>query len=324
MKAIVFHRYGSPDELRLEEVAVPTPGEGEALVKVHAASVNPLDWRLLRGEPYAIRLGTGWLKPDRIHLGADLAGVVESVGPNVSTLRPGDAVFGAVERLGSLAERVCVPIVALVPKPRALSFEDAAALPVAGLTALQGFKDAGGIRPGVRVLVNGASGGVGTFAVQIAKALGAHVTAVCSARNFELVRSLGADEVIDYAVTDFTQAAGAYELLFDAMGNRPLGELRRAIKPRGTYVLIGAPSGRWIAPLWPVARVALASRFARQKLVFCMSRANQEDLLTLRSLVESGKVTPVIDRTCTLEEVPDALRYLESHRARGKVVVRVA
>jgi NADPH:quinone reductase-like Zn-dependent oxidoreductase len=324
VKAIVFRRYGGPEALRLEELAAPAPAQGEARVEVRAASLNPLDWRMLRGEPYVMRPGTGWLKPKRIHLGADVAGVVDAVGPGVSGLQPGDAVFGAAERLGSLAEQVCVPVAALVPKPQALSFEEAAAFPVAGLTAVQGLKDAGGVRPGSRVLINGASGGVGTFAIQVAKAQGARVTAVCSARNAELVRSLGADEVIDYAATDFTRAAGAYDLLFDAVGDRPLGELRRAVKPDGAYVLIGVPSGRWIAPLWPLARVSLAAPFAKQKLVFCMSRANQEDLLALKSLVESGKVKPVIDRTCTLEEVPEALRYLESHRARGKVVVRVA
>jgi NADPH:quinone reductase-like Zn-dependent oxidoreductase len=246
------------------------------------------------------------------------------VGPGVSTWRPGEALFGAVERLGSLAERVCVPISAVAAKPPSLSFEHAAALPVAGLTAVQGFKDAGGLRSGDRVLVNGASGGVGTFAVQVAKALGAHVTGVCSARNADLVRALGADEVVDYTGTDFTRPAKAYDVLFDAVGDRPLGELRRAVAPRGAYVLVGVPPGRWLAPLWPVARVSLAARFARQRLVFCMSRANQDDLRTLVSLVEAGSVKPVIDRTCSLEEVPDAMRYLESHRARGKVVVRIA
>lgn len=319
MKAIVYHNYGSPDVLQYKEVAKPTPGDGEVLIKVRAASVNPLDWRVMRGRPYFIRLMTGLRKPKETRIGVDVAGQVEAVGGSVTGFKPGDEVFGACE--GALAEYACASESALVTKPENVTFEQAAAVNVAACTALQGLRDSGRIQAGQKVLINGAAGGVGTFAVQIAKAYGAEVTGVCSARNAEMVRSIGADHVIDYTQEDFTKSGRRYDLLFDLIGNRPLSACRRALSPDGTYVVAGGPDGGWLGPLRPMLKAPVLSPLVSQKLVMLMSKVSQEDLVVIRGLMEEGKVRPVIDRRYSLSEVPEAIRYLEEGHARGKVVV---
>jgi NADPH:quinone reductase-like Zn-dependent oxidoreductase len=326
MKAMVNMKYGPPDALELTEVERPTPKDDEALLKVHAASVNPADWHLLRGTPYIARLQLGLRKPkDRI-LGCDVAGRVEAVGKNVTTLQPGDEVFGSpfMNGFGAFAERVSVSEDLLAPKPATLSFEQAAAVPLAASTALQGLRDHGGIESGHRVLIIGASGGVGTFAVQIAKALGAEVTGVCSTRNVELVRSLGADHVIDYTREDFTRSGQKYDLIFQLAGTRSPSECRRALTSKGTLVQISGDSdGRWIGPLDRIIKALVLSPFVSQKMASFTVKPNQEDLRFLKQLIETGKLTPVIDRTYPLCEVPEAIRYLENGRARGKVVIRM-
>lgn len=322
MKAIVCHRYGSPDVLELQEVDKPVVKDDEVLVRVKAASVNPLDWRLIRGLPYIIRMTEGLLRPKRKIWGVDLAGRVEAVGKNITQLRPGDEVFGA--RGGAFAEYVCVSENRLAQKPAGLTFEQAAAVPVAACTALQGLRDKGQIRPGQKVLINGASGGVGTFAVQIAKSFGAEVTGVCSTRNVDLVRSLGADHVIDYTQEDFTQSGQRYDLLLDNAGNRSLSDCRRVLVSNGILVMAGASgSGRWIGPLARFLKALLLKRFVSHKLVPFIARISKADLVVLKELIEAGKVTPVIDRRYPLSEVPDAIRYLEEGHARGKVVITV-
>ena len=324
MKAVAFHNYGSPDVLRCEEVERPTAGDDEVLIRVRAASVNPLDWRFMRGEPYLIRAMTGLRKPKVARLGADLAGQVEAVGRNVTQFQPGDEVFGAIgPRPGTFAEYVCTRESELAQKPANLTFEQAAAVPVAAITALQGLRDKGRIRPAQKVLINGAAGGVGTFAVQIAKSFGADVTGVCSTRNVDMVRSIGADHAIDYTREDFTLGAQRYDLIFDCIGNRSLSDCRRAMTPKGTYVGIGGPGGRW-SPLVGMLKPLLLSPFVTQKLVVCVSKQSKEDLVALKELIETRKVTPVIDRSYTLSEVPEAIRYLEQGHARGKVVIAVS
>lgn len=319
MKAIVYHRYGSPDVLRCEEIEKPAPRDDEVLIRVRAASVNPLDWRVMRGRPYFMRMMTGLRRPKDARLGVDVAGEVEAVGRNVTRFKPGDEVFGAGS--GAFAEYACASESALVTKPDNVTFEQAAAVNVGACTALQGLRDSGRIQPGQKVLINGAAGGVGTFAVQIGKWFGAEVTGVCSARNAEMVRSIGADQVIDYAREDFTKGAQRYDLIFDLVGNRPLSACRRVLSPEGAYVVAGGPDGRWLGPLRPMLKAPLLSPFVSQKLVMCMSKVSKEDLTTLRELMEAGKVVPVIDRRYSLSEVPEAVRYLEEGHARGKVVI---
>jgi NADPH:quinone reductase-like Zn-dependent oxidoreductase len=321
MKAIVYHTYGSPDVLRCEEVEKPTPGDEEVLIRIRAAAANPLDYHLMGGA-YLMRLMTGLRKPTMTRPGADLAGEVEAVGRNVTRFQPGDAVFGGVRC--AFAEYVCAPENRLALKPANLTFEEAAAIPVAGLTALQGLCDKGRIQPGQKVLINGAAGGVGTFAVQIAKSLGADVTGVCSTRNVDLVRSIGADQVIDYTRDDFTRSAERYDLMLDCVGNRPLSACRRVMTRKGTYVGVGVrPGGRWLGPLPRLLKVFVSSWFASQNVVFLMARVNAEDLVALKLLVEANKVRPVVDRRYPMSEAPEALRYLKEGHARGKVVIAV-
>jgi NADPH:quinone reductase-like Zn-dependent oxidoreductase len=322
MKAVVHRCYGSPDVLVLEDVAKPSPANDEVLVKIHAASVNPVDWHNLRGEPYVMRVGSGLGLPKSVRLGVDFAGTVEAVGRNVTRFRPGDEVFGGSGR-GSLAEYLSVVeerTIAL--KPANVTFEEAAAVPVAATTALQALRDKGRIRPGQKVLINGASGGVGTFAVQIAKSLGAEVTGVCSTRNLAMVSSLGADHVVDYTREDFTQSGERYDVILDMVGNHSVSEYRRVLKPDGVYVVVGSTSrGRWLGPLTAMINAVAYSPFVSEELVTLFATLNKEDLLVLKELIEAGKVTPVIDRRYGPHEVPDALRYLEEGHARGKVVV---
>jgi NADPH:quinone reductase-like Zn-dependent oxidoreductase len=321
MRAIVQHAYGSPRRLRLEEVAAPLVDDDGVLVRVRGASVNLVDRYLMRGQPYLVHLTDGLLRPKIPIRGVDVAGVVEAVGGKVTQFQAGDAVFG--HRRAAFAEYVCGTEANFAPLPEGLTFEQAAAIPVAGYTALQGLRDKGQVQPGQQVLINGASGGVGTFAVQIAKALGAEVTGVCSARNVELVQSLGADHVIDYAQQDFTRAGKQYDVIFDAVGNRSLRSLRRILRPTGTLLIVGAPKGRWIGPLGPMLKALVMSRFVRQRLVPFIAQHKKEDLLALKDLIEAGKVKPVIDRTYPLSEVPEAIGYLEAGHARGKVVITV-
>jgi NADPH:quinone reductase-like Zn-dependent oxidoreductase len=322
VKAIRYREYGSTDVLEYVDVETPVPGATEVLIRVRAAAANPLDWHFMRGRPYLVRLGAGPGRPKDPRLGVDVAGVVTAVGRDVTRFKPGDAVFGGCR--GAFAEYGVAAESALTTKPDSLSFEQAACLTVAGITALQGLRRFGQIQAGQQVLINGAAGGVGTFAVQIAKACGATVTGVCSTRNVEMLRSIGADRVIDYAHEDFTQDARRYDLLLDCVGNRPLSACRRVLMPGGTYVAVGGPDGRWIGAFALMIRVAVLAKFVKQRLVVCMVRRNPDDLATLRELVATGKVTPVIDRTCTLSEVPEAIRYLEAGHARGKVVITVA
>jgi NADPH:quinone reductase-like Zn-dependent oxidoreductase len=322
MKAIVYQKYGSPDVLELNEIDTPVAKDDQVLIKVHAASVNPLDWHRMRGEPYFMRTSEGLTKPKNTGLGADVAGVVEAVGRNVTHVQPGDEVFGMSMR--TLAEYVAVSGEGVVPKPANVTFEEAASVPVAALTALQGLRDKGAIQAGQKVLVNGAAGGVGTFAVQIAKSFGADVTGVCSTRNVELVQSIGADHVIDYTREDFTRNGQRYDLILEAAGNRSLSALRRVLTPDGTLVLVGAAKGRSGGrPILRLVRALLRGRFVSQTVVTYMAARNRDDLLFLRELMEAGKVTPVIDRRYPLSEVPDAIRYLEAGHARGKVVITV-
>ena len=323
MKAIVYHKYGSPDVLRLEEIEKPVPNDNQVLIRVRAGSVNPLDWHYMRGTPYIGRLGEmGLLKPKVTRLGVDYAGTVESVGRNVTQFKPGDEVFGG--RNGAFAEYVCVlEDRAVVLKPANLTFEQASSVPVAAVTALQGLRDKGKIQPGQKVLINGASGGVGTFAVQIAKSFGADVTGVCSTRNVDMVRSIGADQVIDYTREDFTKSGQRYDLILDCVGNHSLLECRRALKPKGKYIMVGGQAGRWIRPLDRAIRAMVLSRFVSQDIAMFLAKLNKEDLTILRDLMQAGKVTPVIDRRYGLSEVPEAIRYLEKGHAQGKAVITV-
>ncbi|HSB18868.1 MAG TPA: NAD(P)-dependent alcohol dehydrogenase [Anaeromyxobacteraceae bacterium] len=322
MKAIVYREYGSPDVLGLEDVEKPTPAANEVLVRVRAAALNPLDWHLMRGTPYIGRVTMGLLRPKVTRLGVDVAGQVEAVGSDVTQFKPGDEVFGG--RTGAFAEYVCVrEDRALVLKPSNLTFEQAAAVPVAAITALQGLRDKGHLQPGLKVLINGASGGVGTFAVQIAKSSGAEVTGVCSTRNVDLVRSIGADRVIDYTREDFTRGAHRYDVILDCVGNHSLLDSRRVLNPRGTYVMVGGPAGRWIDPLPRALEALVLSRFVSQDMAFFLAELNKKDLTILRDLLQAGKLTPVIDRRYGLGEVPAAIRYLEQGHARGKVVITV-
>jgi len=324
MQAWVRSCYGSADVLELAAVARPVPAAGEVLVRVHAAAINPLDWHNLTGTPYLMRLETGFGRPKSDRLGVDFSGTVAAIGPGVTRFKPGDEVFGS--RWGAFAEYLVVrEDRALVHKPANLSFEQAAAVPVAAVTALQGLRDKGGLRPGQKVLVNGASGGVGTFAVQIASAEGAEVTGVSSSRNVELVRSLGARHAIDYAQEDFTRGEQRYDLILDNVGNHPLRQVRRVLAPGGVHVLVsGSKKNRWLGPLTNFAKAPLVSAFSDESTVVLLSSMDRKDLEALRDLMEAGKVTPVIDRRYTLQQLPEAIRCLETGRARGKVVVVVA
>lgn len=314
MKAVVNPEYGPPDALRLRDVDRPTIGEDQVLIRVHAASVNPYDWHLVRGKPYFARLIVGIRRPKSGGIpGVDAAGVVEAVGTGVTELRPGDEVFGSCS--GTFAEYTVGRERNLAPRPENLALEQAAAIPGAGATALQGVRDHGGVQPGQRVLVNGAAGGVGTFAVQIARALGAHVTGVCSTRNVELVRSLGAEQVVDYSAEDFTRS-GPYDVIVDNVGNRSLRELRRALGPTGTYVAVGGGMRRKLG-------ARLVNRFVAQRLESFIARVRTEDLVALKELIEAGEVDPVVGRIYPLSEAPDAIRYVETGHASGKVVVTV-
>jgi len=311
MQAIVYHKYGSPDVLELQEINKPVVKDDGVLVRVHAASVNPIDWHFLRGTPFAMRIFLGLINPKRKILGVDFAGRVEEVGENVKQFQPGDETFGT--NAGAFAEYLCVPEDDVVLKPANLTFEEAAAVPVAALTALQGLRDKGQIQPRHEVLINGASGGVGTFAVQIAKSFGAEVTGVCSSKNLDIVRSIGADRVIDYNAEDFTRTGGRYDLILDAVGNRSLSHCKRALRANGIYVAV---AGSLVRLLWILMTPG-------GKLVFMITKENQQDMGFIKELLESKKVTPVIDRQYPLSEVAEALRYLEEGHAQGKVVITV-
>jgi len=327
VQAIIYRRFGSPDVLEATQVERPIAGDDEVLVEVRAAGINPYDWHFLRGEPLLFRpmMGLGLRRPRRAIIpGSDVAGVVKAVGTSVTKFRPGDEVY-AIAGTGGFAEFVAVPERLLALKPVNTTFEQAAAVPMAALTALQALRDFGRIQPGQKVLVNGASGGVGSFAVQIARALGAaEVTGVCSTRNLELVRSLGADHVIDYTNEDFTRSDERYDLLVDTVGNRSLRAFRRALASRGTFVSVGGGGGRLLGPMLQLLRARLLSPFVGQRLVTMIATRKAEDLLVLKELIEGGKVKPLIDRTYPLAEGAEAIRYLEQHHARGKVVVTVA
>lgn len=321
MKAIVQDRYGAPSVLQLSEVPTPLPGDDEVLVKVHAATVNARDWHVMRGDPYLARLDLGIRGPKVKIRGTDFAGRVESVGRNVTRLRPGDEVFGEAD--GAFAEYVSAPDSVVECKPANLTFEQAAALPLAANTALMCLRD-GGLQPGTHVLINGASGGVGTFAVQIAKALGAYVTAVCSTRNVDLVRSLGADAVIDYTTEDFTRSGERYDLVLDLVGNHTLVEFRRTLTPEGKLVLSGggmSEGGSLIGPMALAIKGMIVARFNPDRVAVTIALPSRENLATLRELVESGRVTPIIDRTYPFSQTPDAIRYIEVEHARAKVVI---
>jgi len=323
MQAIVSSEYGSADQMKLHEIERPAVDIDDVLVRVRGASVNPLDWHEMRGEPYFGRLmGLGLRRPKNSRRGVDAAGTVEAVGEGVTELRPGDEVFGRCR--GAFAEYVSGAEADFVSKPARLTFEEAAAIPVAGVTALQALRDRGGIQAGQRVLINGAAGGVGTFAVQIAKVFGGDVTGVCSTRNIELVRSIGADHVVDYTVDDFTRNGQRYDLILDAVGNRSLRDLRRAATPKGTLLIVGGGGGRLLGPLTQLARALVLSPFVGQRLLPTLTKIRKEDLVLLKELVDDGKVTPVVDRAYPLSEVPEAIRYLETGHARGKVVITVS
>jgi NADPH:quinone reductase-like Zn-dependent oxidoreductase len=296
-------------------------GDDGVLVRVRAASVNALDWHWVRGLPYFMRLMAGLRKPKRSVPGVDLAGHVEAVGRSVTQFKPGDEVIG--NRNGAFAEYVRGRERNFVPKPARITFEQAAAVPAAGLTALEALRDAGRMRSGQRVLINGASGGVGTFAVQIAKAFGADVTAVCSTRSVDMVRSLGADRVIDRTKEDFTRGAQRYDLMLDVAADRSLSDCRRVLARNGTVVLVGAPDGRWLAPLTRLLKALVLSRFVSQRLVPFLTKGSKDDLVVLKELIEAGKVTPVIDRTYPLRETAQAIRYVEERHAQGKIVITV-
>jgi len=320
MKAAVYTRYGAPDVVQITDVEKLVPNNNEILIKVRAASVNPLDWHFMRGTPYGVRIVAGLRKPKVARLGADVAGQVEAVGKDIMQFKPGDQVFGTCK--GAFAEYACAPESALAMKPDNATFEQAACVPIAGLTALQGLRNKGKVQPGQTVLINGASGGVGTFAVQIAKSFGADVTGVCSTRNVEMVRSIGADRVIDYTREDFTRSGQRYDVFFDCIGQHSLSVCRRVLNPKGIYVGAGGPSDRWmIGPIARMIKSLVLSRFGSQKLGGLLTKRNEEDLTLLRELIQAGKVRPVIDRSYRLSEVREAIQYLEEGHARGKVVV---
>ncbi len=322
MKAIVYTHYGSPDQLRLAEVPKPTPAADEVLIKVRATGLNARDWRMLRADPFLVRMMNGLFKPRNTILGADVAGTVETVGAAVTRFRPGDAVFAelSIDRSGGLAEYTCAAENAIAPKPANLSFEEAAAVPMAALTALQSLRDDGKVQPGQNVLIYGASGGVGTFAVQMAKVLGAEVTAVCSTTKMDMARALGADHVIDYTREDFSKNGRQYDLILAANGNRSLSDYERALTPTGIYVMAGGGTSQ-------LFQAMLLGRFktkAGGKTMRSVSaHTSQADLVLITALLEAGKIKPVMDRCYPLSETAEAMRYLEAGHAKGKVVISV-
>jgi NADPH:quinone reductase-like Zn-dependent oxidoreductase len=323
VKAAVYRCYGSADVIRIENLAKPVPKDHDVLIRVHASSVNPLDWHYLRGEPYLIRPTSGWGAPKDILLGTDFAGTVEAVGKLVKRFKPGDEVYGAGD--GAFGQYLLSPDTGpMALKPAGVTFEQAASVPVAALTALQGLRDQGQLRPGQKVLINGAGGGVGTFAVQIAKALGADVTAVTNSGSVDLVRSIGADHVIDYTRQDFTQGMVRYDLIYDLSGNQPLSDYRRVLAPTGIYAMAGnTDKGRWLGPMTGFIKLVIESKFVSQKLVPVMASLSAADLATLADLMQNGKLKPVIDRRYPLDQIAAAVRYQETGHARGKVVVTV-
>jgi NADPH:quinone reductase-like Zn-dependent oxidoreductase len=322
MKAIVYHEYGSADVLKCEEIEKPVPKDDEVLIKVRAASVNPLDWRIMKGKPRAVRVMARLTKMGG-RPGVDVAGVVEAVGKNVTQFKPGDEVFGACR--GAFAEYACTAQSKLAMKPGNVTFEQAASANVAGLTALQGLRDHGKIQPGSKVLINGAAGGVGTFAVQIAKSFGAHVTGVCSMRNLEMVRSIGADEAIDYTQSDFTKSNQRYDLIFDCVGNHSFSEIKRVLNPNGRCVPIGAPHDASVTGLLAsMIKIAVGSALSSQKAVMFIAKSSQDDLTLLGQLIATGKLKPVIESRYSLSDAPDAVRQVEEGHARGKVIITVS
>ncbi len=323
MKAIVYDRYGPPDVLKCEELEKPVSTDDQVLIRVRASSVNPYDWHFIRGAPSFIRLFSGLRAPKSRRLGADVAGVVESVGRNVTAFKAGDAVFGTAR--GAFAEYVCASQSSLALKPENLTWAQAASAPIAGITALQGLRDKGQVRSGQRVLINGAAGGVGTFAVQIAKSIGASVTAVCSTRNVELVRSIGADDVVDYTREDFTLQCRDYDVCFDLVGNKPLSACLRVLRPGGTYIACGGggPDQPSIDFLGSMLHSLVLRPFTSRKMPGLLAKVSTGDLNFLAGLMQSGKVTPVLDRSYSLAETADAVRYVEQLHARGKVVLSV-
>ncbi len=323
MKAAIYTRYGPPHVIQIRDVEKPVPKDDEVLIRVRAAAVNPYDWHFLRGQPYAMRLQSGLLKPKATRLGVDVAGQVEAVGSKVTSFRPGDKVFGTCR--GAFAEYGCASESSFVVKPDNLGFEQAASVPIAGLTALQSLRDKGHIQSGHRVLINGAAGGVGTFAVQIAKSFGAEVSAVCSTRNLDMVRSLGAHRVIDYTREDFTRTGQCYDLIFDLVANHSLCACRRVLNPKGIYVVAGVGPGKSVFILLGRAIVGpLLGVFVSQRFSVFGAKLKKDDLIILGELIQAGRVTPVIDRVYRLTEVPEAIRYLEQGHARGKVVITVS
>lgn len=323
MKAVIATKYGSPDVLHLKEVDKPVPLEDEVLIKVHAASVNALDWRMLRADPFFIRLMRGGLlKPKNSILGVDVAGRVETIGGKVSRFQAGDVVYGDTSacHFGGFAEYVCARETELAPKPANLTFEEAAAVPLAAVTALQGLRDKGGIKAGQKVLINGASGGVGTFAVQVAKWFGAEVTAVCSSRNLDMARSIGADHVIDYTKEDFTKSGRSYDIILAANGYHWIYDYKRALNPDGVYIMAGGPMTQLFQVMFLGPWISMTGS---RKITTFVAQPNRNDLVFLTELLEAGKVKPVIDRYYPLHEVPDAIRYLDKGHARGKVVITV-
>ena len=324
MKAIVQDKYGSADVLELRDVEKPHPGDDEVLIRVHAAGVDPGVWHLMTGLPYMVRvMGFGLRKPKIRVRGTDAAGTVEAAGKNVTQLKQGDQVYGTCD--GSFAEYACAKAERFAPKPANLSFEQAAVVPVSGMTALNGLRNAGKLQPGQKVLIIGAAGGVGTYAVQLAKAFGAVVTGVCSTSKVDLVREIGAEEVIDYTREDFTDGMRQFDLILDTAGRRPLSHLRRALTPQGTLVIIGGEGGdRWLGGFQRQIFAPVRSLFTEQKLMGLISKERQQDLLSLKDLIEAGELTPVIDRTYPLSEAPQAIGFLEQGHARGKVVLTVS
>ena len=322
MKAITYRCYGSTDVLEFADVEKPRPTDNEVLVKVHAASVNPLDWHFMRGTPYFMRLMSGLGSPNEAGVGVDFAGTVEAVGSDVTRFKPGDEVFGGGN--GVFAEYVTIAQDgALAMKPAGVSFEQAASTPIAALTALQALRDTGKLQPGQKVLINGASGGVGTFAVQIAKSLGAEVTGVCSTRNVEMVRSLGADHVFDYTKEDYTESGKQYDVIVDMVSNHSLSKNRRALKPEGILVIVGGGKGNWLGPMMGPIKALVLSPFVGQEFIMILAQMRQDDLAILADLLQSGKVTPVIDKRYPLSEVQAALQYSEEGHARGKIIINM-
>jgi len=321
MKAVVQDRYGDLGVLQFMDIDQPVVNADAVLVRVHAAAVGKGDWLTVKGLPYVARMRYGLPKPKHPVPGFDVAGRIEAVGPNVTQLQPGDAVFGWCE--GSFAEYASVPQGQLVLKPANLSFEQAAAVPISGFAALQALRDTGGVQPGQQVVIIGASGGVGSFAVQLAKAFGAQVTGVCSTKSVEMVRSIGADHVIDYTQEDFTRTGQRYDLILEMAGNRSLSDLRRALTPKGTLVLVGGSGGRWFMGIGRTLRAVVVSLFVGQRLRSFFSKPKREDLVVLKELIEAGKVTPVIDRAFPLNETAEAIRYVGERSTQGKTVITV-